>query len=410
MGSKYDPTTIRECQHKLSLGRARAVKKLPFMTDAVYALIPWAAPLPPGVGMGVRKDGVLYYSPEVILEWTLDDVVTGIIHEAEHILRKHHSRKEKVQPSNAEHRCWALAVDAELGDDLEGMQLKLLDTDITPKRIDLPNGRLAEEYFDELRKRQQKQGSVGGKGKCECGSGSGIPYPNEDEFGGPEGLSQSEREVQLEQVREATATAIRQHGSAPANLKRWAELELTQVKKIPWEKQLLAVSRSLVAWKKGYVASTHTRTARRQAAYGYGVGRPVIPAYVAPIPNVALCQDTSGSMGEHDIQHTFNHAKDILAHCGGKVTFVSIDAAVHAKFKTSSITKMKQNLIGGGGTDFRPAFEMLKLERPRPDIIVFATDGYGSYPLPEEVTWCKTIWLITSTWNQVPFGTVIHVN
>lgn len=406
MGCKWDASTLKQCQHSLSLGRARAVKQLPYMTDAIYALIPWAAQLPPGIGMGVRKDGVLFYSPEVLLTWKLEDVVTGLIHEAEHILRKHPARRERMQVNKHDERAWQLSVDAELGDDLEAMRLKLLDTDVTPQRIGLPNGKLAEEYFDILRKQKQHQNVR--PGSCQCGSGSGVPYPGEEAFGGPPGLSQTEREAQLEQVREATAEAIRQHGTAPMGLKRWAESELTQVKKIPWEQQLQAIARRAVAWKRGQVDLSYGRVARRQAAIGMGPGRPIVPALVAPTPRVALVQDTSGSMSSNDIAYTFKHAGEILKHCGGVLTFVSIDAAVHASFKTSSIERMKQNIIGGGGTDFRPAFELLKTSRPRPDIIVFATDGYGIYPTAEETMWCKTIWLQTCQYHgTVPFGTVL---
>ena len=34
----------------------------------------------------------------------------------------------------------------------------------------------------------------------------------------------------------------------------------------------------------------------------------------------------------------------------------------------------------GGGTDFRPVFDLIKLEEEPPQIVLYLTDGYGSAP------------------------------
>lgn len=404
MSDPFTREEIKAAQQKLSQARARACKKLPFMTDAIYALIPWATHmLPPGIGMGVRKDGVLFYDPKVINEdWDLEDTVTGTIHEAEHVLRKHGRRRERLAIDRSEFMLWNIAADAELGDDLEAMQCKLLETDITPKRLGLNNGQLAEVYFDQLKKKQDKV-------PCMCGSGAGNPFPDEDQFGGPV-LESKAREIQLEQVREAVAEAVRTQGNAPAHLKRWAEREIAdRVEKIPWEKQLACVARRAVAWRKGHTDTTFSRMGRRQAAVGFGPGKPIIPATFSPVPTVALVQDTSISMGTRDIAKTWVQAGKILEVCGGILIWVSIDAAVHSIGKVRSVAQMQNRLIGGGGTDFRPAFEQLYLMKPRPNVVVYCTDGYGTYPDPASVRWCKTIWLHTSRYiGEVPFGTVIQ--
>ena len=37
-------------------------------------------------------------------------------------------------------------------------------------------------------------------------------------------------------------------------------------------------------------------------------------------------------------------------------------------------------LLGGGGTDFRPVFDLIKLGNETPEILLYLTDGYGTAP------------------------------
>lgn len=402
----FDVALIKEATKVLSTARALLNKKTPYMMDAVYMLVPHPIKLPPQAnGMAVTALGVLLYDPETITKkWKIEDVMTGLVHEADHILRKHHKRGIERSIASSEEHIWNVGTDAEINDDLAAMQLPLLDTDATPKKYKLPDGKLAEWYFDELKK-QATSTTITCRGVC--GSGAGSPLPDEDGLGAPVIADKQKREVHLEAMRESVAEAVMKHGSAPANLKRWAnEFKNVKKKQIDWRTQLLASARLAVSWAKGNTHSTYAQPNRRQGGVGWGAGAPVLAGSHRPIAEIALVQDTSGSMGGAAFQSTIDQAGEILAASGGKVTFMSIDAMVHTKQKIKSANQIQALLQGGGGTDFRPAFTALKLLKPRPSIIVFATDGQGYYPEPSTVRWCKTIWLQCSPY-RVPFGQVI---
>ena len=67
---------------------------------------------------------------------------------------------------------------------------------------------------------------------------------------------------------------------------------------------------------------------------------------------------------------------------------------------------LKLNPCGGGGTDFRPYFEALvdRMQHERPNIIVFATDGYGAAPDVGPVG-IETIWLMIGDGaREMPFA------
>ena len=64
-------------------------------------------------------------------------------------------------------------------------------------------------------------------------------------------------------------------------------------------------------------------------------------------------------------------------------------------------------LNGGGGTAFEPAFEALANLRVKPDIVVFGTDGYGSYP--EEPKDMDVIWLCINGEILVDWGETIEL-
>jgi predicted metal-dependent peptidase len=111
------------------------------------------------------------------------------------------------------------------------------------------------------------------------------------------------------------------------------------------------------------------------------------------VPRVALVVDTSGSMGSREIEDALTEARGILEAVGAEVTFVACDADVHELRPVSTVRDAMRLLKGGGGTDFRPAFEALSAVKPRPEVVIFATDGYGPAPHVQPPG-MNTIWLL----------------
>jgi predicted metal-dependent peptidase len=66
--------------------------------------------------------------------------------------------------------------------------------------------------------------------------------------------------------------------------------------------------------------------------------------------------------------------------------------------------KIEYDLLGGGGTDFTPVFELVETFAFQPKILLYFTDLEGKFPLYEpsyEVVW------VASKSVSVPFGRVI---
>ena len=99
---------------------------------------------------------------------------------------------------------------------------------------------------------------------------------------------------------------------------------------------------------------------------------------------VAVAIDTSGSIicDPTLLQRFMGELAGILEDVRPKRLLVlCIDAAVHAVDEVeeaSDIMTLKPK--GGGGTDFRPAFDWLAKENLEVDALVYLTDGYGTFP------------------------------
>lgn len=237
-----------------------------------------------------------------------------------------------------------------------------------------------------------------------CGSGGGVPVPGEPERKEVEELGRSE--VELGALRRQTAEAVREaaeksRGTVPAGLVRWADGELAPPR-VDWRTKLAQVARTAVAFRLGAVDFRYHRPSRRQSALGIGVGKPVLPALVQPVPQVGIAIDTSGSMSAKELSTSVSEAGGILRAVGAEVTFLACDASVGAVKKVRSEKELAESLVGGGGTDFAPVFRAVEKLRPRPEILVYATDGCGPAPA-EPPAGLRVIWLLVGSQRQRPW-------
>ncbi len=407
---KKDPK-IKEATKLFSHARMLAVRKAPFMADMIYMLVPHPAPdrLPPGTGTAVTAKGHLLYHPEIFVGWSNEDRATAIVHEAEHLRRDHHGRFAALNKPGAR-RAWNAAADAELNDDLEAMRFKMLDTDIMPKDLEMPNGRLAEEYF-KLGGGSAAMRGVGKKGRGECGSGAGNPLADEGDLPALNGRRDQQLQAARVKVAHAAVEQARMRpGTVPDSILREAA-ELLTPPTVPWEHLLQRACSRASALRAGMVDLSYSRVSRRQCALGFGPGVPIVRSFVSPIPRVTFIQDTSMSMGASMFAAALAQADQLLRTIPN-LTYISNDAAVHlVKKNVRSASTIAANLIGGGGTDFRPAFLECAKMRPRPDIIVFSTDLEGTFPAVKP-SWAHVIWLITSIRAEpppTPWGTRIRI-
>lgn len=406
----------------LTAGRLLAKTRAPYFRSL---LLSYVLRETPGLGtVGVTKNRIFLWDPAFVAELTPRQMAGVWIHECLHSLNKHGHR---IGARDA--RLWNLACDLAINPAVRETGVALPDgkhSGVFPQAFKLPEGLTADEYYELLLQQQPPQGSAGveagegegdehgeapSAGKGYCGSCAGRPLPNEPGEGDAEGRSDGEMDRTIREVADEIQAQARSRGigSVPAALRRWAE-EALKPPTIPWRQKLALLARRAVAWRPGAVDHRYDGPSRRQAGIGYGPGRPILPRLRSPVPRVALVVDTSGSMGTSEIMDCLTESKGILEAVGADLDFCACDAEVHELRPVADIRTMMTLLKGGGGTDFRPAFEALALRKPRPEVIIFATDGYGPAPLLQP-RGMKTIWLLVggNTNPPAPWGDVVVV-
>lgn len=123
---------------------------------------------------------------------------------------------------------------------------------------------------------------------------------------------------------------------------------------------------------------------------------------------------THNSMGRAEITEGLSEFKGLRNTTPFTLHFMSCDASAY-EVKTYDITEEpdwdSMPIHGGGGTDFRPVFEVIAERRkngcPKPAMLVYFTDGYGSFP--EEAPDYPVIWIDTYSQVEYPFGKVIRI-
>jgi len=204
------------------------------------------------------------------------------------------------------------------------------------------------------------------------------------------------------------ADQAKQQGKLPAEIERWVD-EL-QKGKISWTKYLRTLMRTTVT-KNDFSYKPNSR----RAHCGKN-GRPgFFPrVYSESIGEVYLALDTSGSMGRAEITEGLSEFKGLRNTTPFTLHFMSCDASAY-EVKTYDVTEEpdwdSMPIHGGGGTDFRPVFEVIAERRkngsPKPAMLVYFTDGYGSFP--DEAPDYPVIWIDTYGQVEYPFGKVIRI-
>jgi len=412
-------------KEKLTAAKITVVHKLPYLAQAVSALVLREVPRGTLNTMAVSPNGVLRWDAADLDELTVEQTAASLVHEVFHLLNEHHPRRHASGILDSDAPLWNVAADCEINDNLAATGVDMFSM-VTPTSMGQPDGLTAEMYYAALKKSgqgtpQPKQGGqsqgqgqsqpkagnapnkCGGKcGSGKCGGGAGGE-PADGEAGdkpgsgsGAEGRSAGD----MKAVAVATAAAMqeaaaKQKGSVPGGWVRWAG-DMLAPPKVRWQDKLRAKVRSAVNHAAGMVDKTYKRPNRRQAGLGYGAGAPVLAGWHAPQPRVMVALDTSGSMGSDDFELAMNELEGILKAMPGRVVdFVACDAQVHAAVPVRSWREAKASLRGGGGTSFEPVMEHITglPAAKRPHVLVVATDGYGDDPpIPRDV---RVIWLVT---------------
>lgn len=360
---------------KVAAARLWSATRFPYLASALFA-----CKVVPARGLqGVATDEWwrLYVGAEVVDRLDVEALGTVLVHHVGHLLRDHAARARQLGlgPGTARldgerkvFKKWVLAADIEINDDLVDSGLRLAADAVLPEQVGCERGRLAEEYFHQLRADESP---------CpECGSGAHAVPRDWDLLDEAVRISPEAAHLLRCQVAdEVLQRCGRDPGSVPAGWERWARR--LRESKVDWRSVLAAHLRQGIAAVTGSYDYTYQRPSRRARAVRPGV----IPALQRPVPDVAIVCDTSGSMNEELLGQVLAEVDGILRNVGvrrSQVRVLACDAAVH---KVERVTSARQvTLVGGGGTDMGAGIAAAAALRPRPNVVVVLTDGYTPWP------------------------------
>jgi len=253
----------------------------------------------------------------------------------------------------------------------------------------------------------QQQSPTGQQGPEQDQKGKPAPSkPSWKDFGevrdapkpaeGQEGPSEEDWRQIVQQA--AAIQRARQAGKFPAGMERAAEEAAKS--RIDWRPALhrfaQEVTRADYSW------------ARPNPRYAlHGLYMPGMRS--EEVGAIAVTIDTSGSVDEVMLGQFEKEIQAVVEEVRPRRVFVlSADAKVHRveEFTRDDIVKLHPS--GGGGTDFRPAFQELeKLDEPVV-CMIYLTDLYGTFP--GEDPGIPTLWVTPRDDDpKVPFGEVLSI-
>jgi predicted metal-dependent peptidase len=410
----------------MEAARAIIKKRTPYISTTLYELIPFEK-------KGLLKKTktpilttrrmVMAYDPDWFETLTDEEAAGVVFHETQHPMRRHFSRGD----SYLDHDKFNIAGDLGINDDAREAGYTLPHGVVYPETYKLAKGLSAEEYYDLLPDPPEKPQGPGGGGPAAAGGGEGEGEPDpkippcagncggaagndqegEDELDGEveaesPGATKSEAAVASmlkQQAKEISDfVAANGRGSIPNHLVEWAKFQLAPPK-VHWKRQLPRVlRRSLGRITQGGENYSKKRISKRSFVRGR-----VIPGLISQKPEVVIIRDTSGSMGSQQLQDVQNEVIGVFKAAGFEsVMFMDADADANKPRRVNVKDIPKLPITGRGGTDFGPAIAVASKLKPRPQLIMYFTDGDGPAPARQPFG-IEFIWVIISSYyNKAP--------
>jgi predicted metal-dependent peptidase len=409
---------------KLAAGRIRTFDYCPYLASYVYSLKQQEAR---GTGTcGISKDGVLYWDPQFVDSLDVDTLAYVILHEALHLIFRHHARAEEVYGETPDPKTQFLM---NVAGDLVIEQTLAFMRPVRPPaavhlgamvpglgiKLDYPENLDMLEYFKRILADVQHQpqpdpqnpdgkgedkadGDEAGGGSTACdktpqkqsgkkgaatkpngraaacapgtggSAGDGVRRQSEAP---DEAWSSFQESLNASKLEEAIAKHEQNApGSVPGSLKESLR-HFLRPQPDPFE-HLRSVVASSTASPLGGRMPTYRRLSRKQPA---DLCR--LRGQLTTQASAVVIVDTSGSMGDRE---TKEKALEVIARGLKKLRSVKVvcaDTHVRSSVRLQDIANFEW--VGGGGTSMDVALsEIDKTEHP--DSIVLITDAATEWP------------------------------
>lgn len=237
---------------------------------------------------------------------------------------------------------------------------------------------------------QEQQGNSGGAEEHEALEGKPTPLDS----------SPTAKEELASQWKQRLASAAQQARQAGKLGESWMRVvdELIQPK-LPWR---MLLARYMVSIARDDYS--FQRPSRRE-------GAAMMPSLLSGQVELVVVLDTSGSIGDDEIAEFVSEVDALKGQIKARVTLHACDERLNPKgpwiFQSWEPLTLPDEINGGAGTDFRPIFDWVETDTPRPDLLLYFTDAEGEFPKYEPPY--PVIWLVKGK-ARIPWGQRIQLN
>jgi len=274
--------------------------------------------------------------------------------------------------------------------------------------MELPEGCLIDAKWNDMAYEEiyaKLPDPLKGQSGGQKGDGAGNEPSDESDPGGcggvelpAKGEDVNELEGEWKVAVTQAAQAAKMAGKLPASLQRLVDEFVNP--QIPWTTLL----RDFVETS---ARNDYNWTRPNVRHLGRGI---VLPSLISEeLPAVVVVVDTSGSIGRAELNAFAAEASAVLGAYETTIHLLYADAAVNSEETlTRADLPMQLKPCGGGGTDFRPAFDWVAKSGVEPSCLIYLTDGFGIFPKNEPEY--PTLWVLTTGDSvDVPFGTAVEL-
>jgi predicted metal-dependent peptidase len=133
-----------------------------------------------------------------------------------------------------------------------------------------------------------------------------------------------------------------------------------------------------------------------------------LPSLSSDLLRIIVAIDTSGSVDETLLSTFLGEVSSMMQQYPNyEIDLITADAKIQSHKVFLPGETLEYEVSGGGGTDFRPVFEFIDQEINYPTLLLYFTDGEGTFP-NEEAPY-DVLWVMPEV-IEVPFGEVVSLD
>ena len=330
----------------------------------------------------------LEYREEYLGEVTIDELEFIFANGAMHATLAHDKRRSKRSGW-----LWQMATDMAINDMLVTNGMQLPYGAHYRKRFE---GMYAEEIYEELKSDILRADE---DLEYEADSFDDLEQPNEEQSK-LQSQEQIAEEILTEQLFAEEAIALLesqlQRGEAPETIERF--FDISHLSSVDWRWELRGAI-------DHYARDDYTLLPPSKKLLYSGI---YLPSHISQTFKLVVVVDSSASIDEGLLNLFLSELSFLLSMIEKySVDIIICDDRVHSHKTYEQGEALEASIKGGGGTDFRVAFQYVDKEIDDVKLLLYFTDLEGIFPVasPEyEVKW------VTQKREEVPFGSLIVLN